>query len=402
MSNRPAKPKVGDKLTPKMQLAQMQRTMTVMRGALESATSTIQALAKELNDLKQVTRAHILHVRELHNNPLFLQALVQKFDELAAEGEQRAKLKAEGKWVDTQYIAHDSMDTIPEGRLVLRIVVATRPNGEEIEYYPRVEQQNNDGRWFEALPFIRELHGMTEQKALSYLPAMEEGTEVFIEIVPGYFKAEDEDFILEETTYSLGGDDGQHYRVVLSTQPLSNQPDFLDLSFTMNRDGEFLKVTSYDLATEGTGVPGEVVTHFAQHAAHHFQAQTQVSVGFYKTDDEVADELLTGTPVEAANDTEPAEEEAALLDAGNNQEITGLFGSSIQPALLDINGQQVQLGTVVCRAFDDSGLTHDEWNNLSQNVREAHIQKALDVLRGESLDTATTAKVEDDGVNMSV
>lgn len=58
-----------------------------------------------------------------------------------------------------------------------------------------------------------------------------------------------------------------------------------------------------------------------------------------------------------------------------------LYGSSNLPALVTIGGKQVQLGTIVQRAFSLSGLTVEEWNSENETVREHRLVDAIADMR---------------------
>lgn len=58
-----------------------------------------------------------------------------------------------------------------------------------------------------------------------------------------------------------------------------------------------------------------------------------------------------------------------------------LYGSSVLPSMLDIGGEQVQLGTLVAAAHQASGLTVAEWNELAAEVREELLADQLALMR---------------------
>jgi hypothetical protein len=60
-----------------------------------------------------------------------------------------------------------------------------------------------------------------------------------------------------------------------------------------------------------------------------------------------------------------------------------LHGSSVLPAIIDVGGRQVQLGGLVVAAARMSGHSTETWNALSEGDREAHLAKALEVLRAD-------------------
>ncbi len=62
---------------------------------------------------------------------------------------------------------------------------------------------------------------------------------------------------------------------------------------------------------------------------------------------------------------------------------SGLFGSSILPPLIHIDGEQVQLGVIVCRTHRESGLTFKEWNDLPCLDREARLAATIYAMREE-------------------
>jgi hypothetical protein len=61
-----------------------------------------------------------------------------------------------------------------------------------------------------------------------------------------------------------------------------------------------------------------------------------------------------------------------------------ILGSSIQPSMLEINGEQVQLGTIVAGAQARSFMTPKEWNNQSDEQREDRIAYHIDWLRSKA------------------
>ena len=60
-----------------------------------------------------------------------------------------------------------------------------------------------------------------------------------------------------------------------------------------------------------------------------------------------------------------------------------LYGSCIFPGLVRIKWDEVQLGDIVRRAFADSGLTTEQWNNLSERDREHKLVDAFYDMRSE-------------------
>jgi hypothetical protein len=58
-----------------------------------------------------------------------------------------------------------------------------------------------------------------------------------------------------------------------------------------------------------------------------------------------------------------------------------LFGSSVLPSMIKINGAQVQLGEVVRGAFKVSKLSVRDWNYLDEETREVKIVRYIKSLQ---------------------
>lgn len=58
-----------------------------------------------------------------------------------------------------------------------------------------------------------------------------------------------------------------------------------------------------------------------------------------------------------------------------------LLGSDAQPSIIEIGDTGWALGDIVALAHDDSGLSVDVWNALTQPEREARIAAAIEVMR---------------------
>ena len=71
-----------------------------------------------------------------------------------------------------------------------------------------------------------------------------------------------------------------------------------------------------------------------------------------------------------------AQKPAAPVDAQT------LYGSDVQPALFEVNGETVQLGTIVAAAHVRSGKTVEEWNALPVEERERLIQAEVTYVTG--------------------
>lgn len=83
--------------------------------------------------------------------------------------------------------------------------------------------------------------------------------------------------------------------------------------------------------------------------------------------------LVTGSDL-------PAQEAAPVVQPPAPA-IPCLLGSSILPSVLNIGGQDVQLGAVVGAAQEASGLTVEEWNALDQEDREDLLDDQVNVMQ---------------------
>ena len=81
-----------------------------------------------------------------------------------------------------------------------------------------------------------------------------------------------------------------------------------------------------------------------------------------------------GEPLEIGEIKPPAPK------APDRREGTRLEGSSQHAPYYDIGGQQVALIDVVRKAFEASGLSEDDWNELDEDDRAARIDIALDAM----------------------
>lgn len=109
-----------------------------------------------------------------------------------------------------------------------------------------------------------------------------------------------------------------------------------------------------------------------------------------KTDDRQPEELVSKETdrkwrVEGLEEVFPsktkaleAAEQLLRTKAEDTEDTDMLLGSSVQPSELDVHGETVTLGEVVERAFEESGLTVEEWNGLEDADREARVQQAVD------------------------
>lgn len=77
---------------------------------------------------------------------------------------------------------------------------------------------------------------------------------------------------------------------------------------------------------------------------------------------------------------EEAATEGTIVGEGLGADM--LLGSSTLPTMIDTGGpEEVQLGTVVCQSQADSGLSVDEWNELSEEDRDALLVVTITYLR---------------------
>jgi hypothetical protein len=87
----------------------------------------------------------------------------------------------------------------------------------------------------------------------------------------------------------------------------------------------------------------------------------------------------------------PKENPMAPKKKDNAAKLQGVFGSDVQPAMIELaEGVSVQLGDVVRRALQKSGLSADAWNDLPGDQREVAIAIEIDTMKTE----AASASVE--------
>lgn len=84
--------------------------------------------------------------------------------------------------------------------------------------------------------------------------------------------------------------------------------------------------------------------------------------------------LLRTPGAEAAAATFVPAGDAPIINTDN----VVLLGSNVHPATFDINGKTYALGDIVSRAFADSGLTAENWNELPDDTRATKIDIVLD------------------------
>lgn len=74
-------------------------------------------------------------------------------------------------------------------------------------------------------------------------------------------------------------------------------------------------------------------------------------------------------------------------------ETLGLVGSDDHPPQFDIGGTIYTLGDVVRKAFKDSGMEYDAWNEMHDDDRKARIDMALDDL-ADAAEKAAAAQAD--------
>lgn len=76
---------------------------------------------------------------------------------------------------------------------------------------------------------------------------------------------------------------------------------------------------------------------------------------------------------------------AGAVDAPPPSSEQTLLGSNILPADVEVaEGVTVQLGEVVARAFEDSGLSAEDWNALADDAREEMLAAAVEAMKAEA------------------
>lgn len=85
-----------------------------------------------------------------------------------------------------------------------------------------------------------------------------------------------------------------------------------------------------------------------------------------------------------------AAEPEALVAEDAARELVGLYGSSILPALIEIDGKEVQLGTVVAAAHEASGMTAEDWNAMPEADREKLLADQVEAMKAAAATTKAT------------
>lgn len=64
-------------------------------------------------------------------------------------------------------------------------------------------------------------------------------------------------------------------------------------------------------------------------------------------------------------------------------EDAALNGSAVHAAQYEFHGEKVKLDDIVLMAFDDSGLTREEWNDLDDQSRYVYLDQTIASLKGD-------------------
>lgn len=104
-----------------------------------------------------------------------------------------------------------------------------------------------------------------------------------------------------------------------------------------------------------------------------------------------ATEELTAITESMSSENDRGADEAAVVDPVpnlHNEDSIGLVGSNSLPAMVELaQNVEVPAGDIVKRAFEDSGMSTQEWNELDEDVREALILAARSAMMDEESST---------------
>lgn len=106
-------------------------------------------------------------------------------------------------------------------------------------------------------------------------------------------------------------------------------------------------------------------------------AAASIALGTTEPTPLVVHELPKATPVAAA----PNVAKPTSQDPEPNVKLQWLLGSDLLPAHIQIGDELVQLGTVVAKAQEASGLTVEAWNDLAPQIREKLLADYVEALR---------------------
>ena len=99
--------------------------------------------------------------------------------------------------------------------------------------------------------------------------------------------------------------------------------------------------------------------------------------------------LIKQSKIDWATPVQDEEDEDEDTDANepedNDLGQPALIGSEVLPENITLHGRKkISLGDLVAAAFDDSGISAEEWNALSDDDREGRINAKLDALKAEA------------------
>ncbi len=130
---------------------------------------------------------------------------------------------------------------------------------------------------------------------------------------------------------------------------------------------------------------GTKVEMDAPQRTYHFRPEEDNETAPHVADVDVQDHALALLRIKEGYRL--AEGEDLPNDLNNQDDDEILNGSTIHNASYEINGETVPLNELVNMAFDDSGLDHKEWNELSDEDRYAYIDSTLADLQGGNAGT---------------
>lgn len=130
---------------------------------------------------------------------------------------------------------------------------------------------------------------------------------------------------------------------------------------------------------------GTKVEMHAPERTYHFRPEEDSETAPHVADVDVQDHALTFLRItEGYRLAEGENMPGGMKKDENNDNDDVLNGSTIHNASYEVQGGvTVSLHELVEMAFDDSGLTHDEWNKLSDEDRYSYIDATLGELQGD-------------------
>lgn len=92
--------------------------------------------------------------------------------------------------------------------------------------------------------------------------------------------------------------------------------------------------------------------------------------------------------------SDPNAGETTAVNGDHNRPLQVLLGSDVLPAHIQIGDELVQLGTVVAKAQEASGLSVEAWNDLVPQIREKLLADYVEALRSPVETTRAAAQGE--------